>query len=326
MDRQRIWKFIAKQLTFAKCSAKESDYQAAIYDIFIDEDLLGWPADRVIREFPIQMGSTKKSDIVLLDDKHIPLIAIEVKLGDSLTEGIEQLGSYMDRCSPRLKFGITIKNSINLFYDKNTGRSLHSAEDSVLSARIVDCSNNNGQSFVDLFCFTNFSVEKLTDFCETQRVAKQNEEIYNDKVRKVREHLTGENRDVLIKRLLTEYFVSIGIISIDDENVINDAYISNELQKSANGKPDTIVQKSSSGIEKIFVPTKLLFIERLKKDICYRHYLLRDGSVHTEAWRSGGNITEKNINGNITSGSYYREFKDNIVQIVLSPYSDPNQR
>ena len=113
----KIWKNISRQLKYTKNSPQETDYQSAIYEIITDSDYLGWPSDRVKREYPVQMGSIKKSDIVLLDSDLSPLIAIEVKLSNSASNGIEQLGSYMDRCEPRLVFGITIKDSFNLFYD-----------------------------------------------------------------------------------------------------------------------------------------------------------------------------------------------------------------
>ena len=93
----KIWKNISRQLKYAKNSPQETDYQSAIYEIITDSDYLGWPSDRVKREYPVQMGSIKKSDIVLLDSDLSPLIAIEVKLSNSASNGIEQLGSYMDR-------------------------------------------------------------------------------------------------------------------------------------------------------------------------------------------------------------------------------------
>ena len=53
----KIWKNISRQLKYAKNSPQESVYQSAIYDIITDSDYLGWPVDRVKREFPVQMGS-----------------------------------------------------------------------------------------------------------------------------------------------------------------------------------------------------------------------------------------------------------------------------
>lgn len=324
MDKQKIWKLIAKQLCLAKRSPKESDYQAAIYDIFTDEDFLGWPADRVVREFPIKMGSTKKSDIVLLDKNLIPFIAIEVKLTDSPSDGVEQLGSYMDRCNPRLKFGITVKDSINLYYDIDTGRSLHSADDSVLTAHLDDYSNTEGLSFVGLFHFADFRIDKLTDFCEAKGIDKQNEKIRNEKVRKVRDILKGEGKDTLIKNLLTQHFASIGIIDQGEEDIVNDAYMSNEPKKD--DKSEKAFQKSCSRIEKIFIPSRSEFVECLNNGICYRHFVLDNGNVHTEEWRSGGGITEQTINGNITSTLFYRKNKNQITRIILSPYSDWKQK
>ncbi|MDE5989584.1 MAG: type I restriction enzyme HsdR N-terminal domain-containing protein, partial [Duncaniella sp.] len=143
----KIWKYISKQLFLAKNNPEETIYQKTITDIFTDQDLLGWPEELVIREYGIKMGSTKKCDIVLLDSTKTPFIAIEVKLANSPSDGVEQLGSYMDRCTPRLKYGITIKDSINLFYDEDTGHSIHSENDAIFSVSF-DNSDSNGEEFV----------------------------------------------------------------------------------------------------------------------------------------------------------------------------------
>ena len=161
----KIWKNISRQLKYAKNSPQETDYQSAIYEIITDSDYLGWPSDRVKREYPVQMGSIKKSDIVLLDSDLSPLIAIEVKLSNSASNGIEQLGSYMDRCEPRLVFGITIKDSFNLFYDENTGRSIHSIKDAAITASIDNPSDIDGIKLVELLYFQNFDVDILKAFC-----------------------------------------------------------------------------------------------------------------------------------------------------------------
>lgn len=133
-DYKKIWKRIVDILSATMDHSKEIKYHNSIVKVFTDPDYLGWPENQVVSEYPIQMGSTKKCDIVLLDKNiQTPLIAIEVKLSTSSNDGVEQLGSYMDRCNPRLKFGMLVKDSINIFYDEETGRNIKSLADSIFT-------------------------------------------------------------------------------------------------------------------------------------------------------------------------------------------------
>ncbi len=182
-----IWRRISRHLKVAKNSAKEDNYQLAIYDIFLEPDFLGWPENRVIREYPVQMGSTKRSDMVLLDSDKNPFIIIEVKRVESAQCGVQQLGSYMNGCKPRVKFGITFKDSINVFFDEDFGHSLNSVEDAVLSAKIGDSDDLSGAEFVKLLYFPTFSLDSLDLFCKTTLDSKKKDELRSQSINRIRE-------------------------------------------------------------------------------------------------------------------------------------------
>lgn len=209
MDSNKcMWKSISRYLKVAKNSSKEDDYQSAIYDIFLEPDFLGWPENRVIREYPVQMGSTKRSDMVLLDSNNNPIIAIEVKLADSAHSGVQQLGSYMNGCKPRMKFGLTFKGYINIFYDEDYGHSLNSVDDAVLSAKIGDSDDLNGVEVVDLLYFPTFSLDRLSSFCKNTLDLKRKDELRNQSIRRIREWIESVDKSEILVEALTEYLNS----------------------------------------------------------------------------------------------------------------------
>lgn len=203
-----IWRAISRYLKVAKNSAKEDNYQSAIYDIFLDSDFLGWPEDRVIREYPVQMGTTKRSDMVLLDSDKNPIITIEVKRLESAQYGVQQLGSYMNGCKPRVKFGITFKGAISVFYDEDFGHSLNSVDDAVLSAKIGDPNDSCGVKLVELLYFPTFSLDRLESFCKTSLESKEEDELRKRSILKVREWIHSADEQKLFVEALTEYIHS----------------------------------------------------------------------------------------------------------------------
>ena len=218
----KIWKNISRQLKYAKNSPQETDYQSAIYEIITDSDYLGWPSDRVKREYPVQMGSIKKSDIVLLDSDLSPLIAIEVKLSNSASNGIEQLGSYMDRCEPRLVFGITIKDSFNLFYDENTGRSIHSIKDAAITASIDNPSDIDGIKLVELLYFQNFDVDILKAFCGERLTALHKKSERERRICEVSNILSGDSGNVLMRKAIQLYLKENNFIDEGEEDIVDE--------------------------------------------------------------------------------------------------------
>ena len=321
-----IWKNISRQLKYAKNSPQEADYQSAIYEIITDSDYLGWPIDRVKREFPVQMGSIKKSDIMLLDSDLSPLIAIEVKLSNSASDGIEQLGSYMDRCDPRLVFGMTVKDSINLFYDENTGRSIHYINDAAITASFEDPSNVDGIKLVELLSFQNFDVDILKSFCAERLAALRKKAKREMKIREVRKILTGDSGISLIRKAICQYLKDNNLIEEGEEDIVDEIVEPHSL--IAVNKQLNLNSNGTSRLSKInykFIPSIEGFVEHLKSNICYRHYILSDGSIETQKWSSSGGITVQTVKPNITSTPFYRQNKADIVEIILSPYKDPNR-
>ena len=322
----KIWKNISRQLKYAKNSPQETDYQSAIYEIITDSDYLGWPSDRVKREYPVQMGSIKKSDIVLLDSDLSPLIAIEVKLSNSASNGIEQLGSYMDRCEPRLVFGITIKDSFNLFYDENTGRSIHSIKDAAITASIDNPSDIDGIKLVELLYFQNFDVDILKAFCGERLTALHKKSERERRICEVSNILSGDSGNVLMRKAIQLYLKENNFIDEGEEDIVDEItenlYLTN-FKKQLESKNNETTRSYKFTYK--FIPSIEDFVEYLKSNICYRHYVLSDGRIETQKWASSGGITVQTVKPNITGTPFYRKNKTNIVEIILSPYEDPNR-
>lgn len=327
MNTNKIWKNISKQLKYAKLSPSESEYQSAIFEIFTDEDFLGWPVERVKREYPVQMGSTKKSDIMLLDSDFKPVLAIEVKLSKSESDGVEQLGSYMDRCDPRLVFGVSIKDSFSLFYDENTGRSIHSINDAAITASFDDSEDVNGIMLVELLSFANFEVSNLKTVCTERLKALQKKNEYEAKKIEIKSLLSGESGKKLIREAVCQYLKDHKIISEGEECIVEELTETVEI-----GCSKRVIQPKENGISRLskinykFIPSIEDFVEYLKSNICYRHFVLNDGSIETQKWSSSGGITVNTVKPNITSTPFYRNNKTNIIEIILSPFEDPNRQ
>ena len=325
MNANKIWKNISRQLKYAKNSPAENDYQSAIYEVFTDEDLLGWPVEKVRREYPVQMGSTKKSDIILLDSDLKPILAIEVKLSKSDSDGVEQLGSYMDRCDPRLVFGISIKDSFSLFFDENTGRSIHSLNDAAITATFDDPNDVNGRKLVELLSYDNFDENHLKSVCTELLTALRKKNEYEEKKLEIKTLLYGNSGKVLIRKAICQYLKDHGIIKDGEEGILDEFTDKIGLIEFKNS-----VRSQNSGINRQsnfykFIPSREEFVEILKNNICYRHYVLSDGSIETQKWSSSGCITVKTVIPNIIGTLFYRNNKANIVEIILSPYEDPQR-
>lgn len=321
-----IWKNISRQLKYAKNSTQENIYQSAIYEILTDCDYLGWPVERVKREFPVQMGSTKKSDIVLLNSDLDPILAIEVKLSNSSSDGVDQLGSYMDRCSPRLEFGIAIKDTFSLFYDENTGGSIHSINDAVISCSFDNPYDEDGIKIVELLSFQNFDVDALTKFCEERLSSLRKKLEREKKVRELSTLLSGDSGKALINKAICQYLRDNNFIVDGEEDLLDEVTINLSTNNRTN-KHFAIKPESNRNYKNNykFIPSKEEFVEHLKNNIGYRHYILSDGSVESQKWSSAGGITVDTLNGNVTSTPFYRRNKHNIIKIILSPYEDPNK-
>lgn len=319
-----IWRRISRHLKVAKNSAKEDNYQLAIYDIFLEPDFLGWPENRVIREYPVQMGSTKKADIVLLNSDLAPILAIEVKVSNSSSDGIEQLGSYMDRCSPRLEFGIAIKDTFSLFYDENTGRSIHSINDAVISCSFDNPYDEDGIKIVELLSFQNFDVDALKTFCEERLFSLRKKLEREKKVRELSNLLSGDSGRTLINKAICQYLKDNNFIVDGEEDLLDEILV--KLPQISSKVEFSLVNTEPNRISKInykFIPSMEEFVEHLKNNICYRHFILNDGRVETQKWSSAGGITMQTLKPNVNSTPFYRKNKHNIIKIVLSPYKDP---
>lgn len=327
-DYKKTWKTIVDILSATMDHSKEIKYHNNIVKVFTDPDYLGWPESQVVSEYPVQMGSTKKCDIVLLDkDIQTPLIAIEVKLSTSPSDGVEQLGSYMDRCNPRLKFGMLVKDSINIFYDEETGRNIKSLADSIFKVPFIP-DNLKGEEFVKLFLYENFSIDKIQDFCERQKKFIEQKLHRQNKILNIKKKLADIN---ILKQAISLYLKNQGVIEDGEEDILKEVLDGFSMktipQMDDNNLKKMVAQSySNNGIEKIFIPTREDFVARLNQEhFGYLYYFFTDGTFEKRKWNTRDEITVKTVNGNITSKNYYKKNKDRIKRIIICHIEDVNQ-
>lgn len=327
MDQyKRLWKYITKILSLSSKLKNEKMYEKEIIEIFTDSDYLGWPSQRIISQYPIQMGSTKKCDIVLLDeDLKTPIIAIEIKLAISNVDGVKQLGSYMDRCNPRLKLGLLIKDSIYIFYDEDTGRSLESLSDATFSISF-DHKDCKGEDFVRLFHYNNFSFEKIEDLCIMEKLQKESENKRNNKIQTVKKLLSDNS---VLKDALFQYFQNEGLLEKDEIDLLEEALLKPSTESiSCAQKPMKIetlddIQGEIVGSNIKFIPTMKQFVERLSAEKHgYKYFIFNNGEIVKKDWNSQGKIDVTNVISNIKTNSYYKKHRNEIEFVILCHNAD----
>lgn len=322
-ELNKIWKMIADLLSATMDHSKEIKFQESIIKVLTDSDYLGWPESRVIAQYPIQMGSTKKCDIVLLDeDLTSPLVAIEVKLATSSVDGVKQLGSYMYNCVPQLKLGMLFKDAIYIFYDNQNGKGIKSFSDAIYVVKF-EPDNLNGEQLVKLFTYNLFSKSEFVSFCEEQLKIKNTEIQKENKIESIRKRLFEDKN--IINEALFQYFVREGAINESERDIIDKVLQSNNVVPSnidenidAHNYSVNNPKGEKIGI-KTYIPSKKEFVERLSKEKHgYKYYVFKDGKVIRRDWKSHGGIDESAADGNITSNNFYRKHKNELSEIVLS--------
>jgi hypothetical protein len=168
------WNLLCGIIDIFPKESSEKQYQEVI-ETFLIEHCLGWEKNKdFFSQYQVQMGSTKKEDIVIKRNDNV-VIAIEVKLSTASTgnKQQEQLGSYMRSITPLpVNFGILIGKSIKFFYE-------NLREDIAMQLIFeVDFEEDNevGVLFLELFNKSTFDVEELHEFCKQQIEKLKSEE------------------------------------------------------------------------------------------------------------------------------------------------------
>ncbi|MDE5989664.1 MAG: hypothetical protein K2H17_09725, partial [Duncaniella sp.] len=177
---------------------------------------------------------------------------------------------------------------------------------------------------LSLLCL-NKPKETFKDFCESRLFEKQKVNEKKEKISKIQHLLTGTAGNEIIKEAISKYFIDNGTIELGEENIIADVLTTTPLLISPN--INSILNKGSfesksrgitSQIE--YMPSKETFCELLKKQVCYRHFILKNGRIETEEWRSRNGLDINTLERNVRSTPFYRKNKENIAKIILSPY------
>ena len=135
----------------------------------------------------------------------------------------------------------------------------------------------------------------------------------------------------ILKEAIIQYFNNQGIIENGEEDILEDVLDSFSMktipQIDDNNFRKTVPNSySNNGIEKIFLPSREDFIEKLNREhFGYLYYFFTDGTFEKRQWNTRDKITVKTVNGNITSKNYYKKNKDRIKRIIICHIEDVNQ-
>lgn len=326
------WKTMCDLLNTTREYAPEKVYQEKLHKVFTDPSYLGWPIESVIREYPIQMGSTKKSDIVLTDENATPRVVIEVKKGKIGQSAVEQLGSYMTLCNPPVQLGMVVGDEIALFYDEKSGKGMHSVEDAVAVFPFDPC-NEKGRTFVSLFDFESFEWDAFLEFCQRTMADKEDIKrrnlILKDVVGKLMKIDMIKYLDDLVLSRFGDLYPQSDLVSILEplktkvelrvlsKDVINDVVVEK-------ARDESVICSLTHKVPKVYVPSMGEFLAHFNiEKVGYIHYFFKDGRIESKVWKNRNNsINATNVNGNITSRPFYRENKDSLKKIIVSIYKE----
>jgi Holliday junction resolvase len=125
-----------------------------------------WENDKIKDEVPVQMGSTKKADIVLEGNDFN--IVIEMKKPSIKLENDQagQLIAYMRILGSKYKYGMLIGNKLKLFYVNDPNKELHEIKEIV--SLDFDPNNKDGIELGNLLDYTVCSDNKLKEYSESK--------------------------------------------------------------------------------------------------------------------------------------------------------------
>lgn len=182
-------------------STPEAVYQREIENCF---KILGWrKTNNTLQSqvsIPIGNNNSIRPDIVLQYETkpgvYIPAVAVEIKRPDNIKSERQelQLFSYMRQL--RISFGLYIGEKIQLFYDAQNKENPTASPSSILTVNICE-TENDGETFCRLFSYSDFSIERLEEFC---REALQRK-LEDDRLTGIMQNLINDS-DKSIKKLL----------------------------------------------------------------------------------------------------------------------------
>ena len=190
-------------------STPEAVYQREIENCF---KILGWrKTNNTLQSqvsIPIGNNNAIRPDIILQYEAKpglcIPAVAIEIKRPDNIKSERQelQLFSYMRQL--RINFGLYIGEKIQLFYDAQNKENPAASPSSILTVNICE-TENNGETFCRLFSYSNFSIERLKDFCREALQSK----LEDNRLCSIMQNIVSD-ADKIIKGLLQEMLAKEG--------------------------------------------------------------------------------------------------------------------
>lgn len=213
--------------------------------IYALDSVLGWDRyENIVRQVPIQMGSTiKHLDILVKEKRGKDLFIIEVKRPSiSLKGHEEQLKSYI--LQKRMKLGVLIGKRIKIYFDKGSDITLI---DEVEFKR----DSQKGLDFVNTFHKSNYSEENIQKYIKDK--LKEKEEIKI--IKKLRKEILSENYNQKIisflKCELQDNYSENVIEKVFDDLVIKMDDTSNKFELVNLQKKENDYQNINSGFKDI---------------------------------------------------------------------------
>ena len=156
--------------------------------------ILNYNTTEIDAQRAVQMGSTKKADIVVRKDgKDVVVVELKRHTESVLGKGQDQLFSYLDRLKSAA-IGILVCNKLYVYDYDFTKQDAENAENRLEIPFERD--NPDGAKFVELFSKENFNAQNIKEYIQSQRQEKQD-------VSAIRGEITAE----LIKELLKKHFM-----------------------------------------------------------------------------------------------------------------------
>lgn len=269
--------------------------------------ILNYNTTEIDAQRAVQMGSTKKADIVVREDgKDVVVVELKRHTESVLGKGQDQLFSYLNQLKS-VDIGILVCNKLYVYDFDFTKQNAENAENRLEIPFERD--NPDGAKFVELFSKENFNAQNIKEYIQSQRQEKQD-------VSAIRGEITAE----LIKELLKKHFMQTYT-----EDTFEQAFSTVHIEvtdKATNvfekHQPSDNAPAIAYKIGERTVDAGTFKKELLQKKSARRIWQYADGKTKTDIWNASNFTHESNLIGNIRSTAKFRHWKANgLARVIL---------
>lgn len=270
--------------------------------------ILNYDTTEIDAQRAVQMGATKKADIVVRKDGKDVLVAELKRHIASVSDGGQaQLFSYLNQLKS-VDIGILVCNKLYVYDFDFTKQDAENAENRLEIPFERD--NPDGAKFVELFSKENFNAQNIKEFIKSQRQEKQ-------EVSAIR----GEITVGLIKGLLKKHFMqtyaedafeqAFSTVHIEVTDKTTDVFKKHQPFGNA---PAIVFNIGERTVDAGTFKEELLRIKSAR-----RIWQYADGKTETDIWKASNFTHESSLTGNIHSTAKFRHWKANgLVRLILT--------